>query len=160
MSWTLFWKCGPDLRPLGGARKASRRKRGSRPHVTHEDGPSVLLIFDLSRDDLVGISHGAVLALRALFQRIDRFHAGNDLAEDGVLTIEEGSVGIGDEELRVERVRVAGACGADHATLEALGIELRFDIRKIRTTRAGAAEVVVRRIRLAICNVARLGHEA
>src|SRR3569833_1967652 len=67
-----------------------------------------LLVFDFRGDDLVdvaGVRRCAGLRV-ALGDLVHHIHAGNDLAEDGILTVEEAGVGEGDEELRVEAVRV------------------------------------------------------
>src|SRR5690606_30702614 len=108
---------------------------------------------------LVRVCHGAIGRLRTLFERIDSFHAGSNLAEHRILAVEEARVRIGDEELRVERVRVLRAGSADDAALEAFRIELSLDIRKLRTAHAGALQIEIRGVFLAEFDVAGLGHE-
>ena len=64
-----------------------------------------LLILNLCRNDLVRIGHRAVGRLRTLLQRVDELHAADDLAEHGILPVEETGIGRGDEELASVRIR-------------------------------------------------------
>src|SRR5437016_9846946 len=85
----------------------------------------------------------------AFLELVDHLHAGHHLADYGVLAVEEGAVGIHDEELRIGRI-VAGSTGhADDAALERRLGELRLEIWIFRA--AGAVLVLA---------VAGLGHEA
>src|SRR4051812_23246136 len=91
-----YFELGPGLR---------------RDDIAHVES-LVLLIFDLGRNDAVGpINHTALVG--TLLQRVDRFHAGNDLAEDSVLAIEEAGIRIGDEELRVGAIGIRSAGHAE-----------------------------------------------
>src|SRR5262249_58998057 len=67
---------------------------------------------DLHADHAVGVDYRL-----ALLDLVDHLHAGEDLPHHRVLAVEEGTVGIHDEELRIRRVRIARACHADDAAL-------------------------------------------
>src|SRR5271155_1624634 len=93
------------------------------------------------RDDLVGIVDRAVVVLRAGLDLVDDVHAGDDLAEDGVLPVEEAGVAKADEELRIGRVRVARPRHADSAALEMRRAEFAGQIGEIGPARAGAGRI-------------------
>src|SRR6185437_14404515 len=82
---------------------------------------------DLHLHDLVGIADRAALA-RAALDRVDRFHAGGDLAPDRVFAVEERRRLEADEELAVAAVRIVGACHADRAAQEIRRIELGLEL--------------------------------
>src|SRR5487761_1291579 len=101
---------------------------------------------DLHADDLVRIPHHAALRI-ALLDRVDVFHARNDLAEQRILAVEERCRREADEELAVGAVGIGGARHADAAADEWRLVELGLELLA-RATGAGAGRV------------AGLGHEA
>src|SRR5208283_5682998 len=116
--------------------------------------PSLMskLLFRGSRhfhgDDLVRVRHRAVVRLRSRLDLVHDVHARDDLAEGGVLAVEEPAVTEHDEELRVGRIGVVGAGHAEDATLEMGWIELGLQVRQVGAALARAGRV------------AGLGHEA
>src|SRR5690606_24544204 len=86
--------------------------------------------------------------------------AGCDLAEHRILAVKEAGIAIGDEELRIEGIRVLRTGSANDTALEALRAELRFHVRQFRTAHAGAAQVKIRSVFLAEFDVAGLRHKA
>src|SRR5947207_14003491 len=60
----------------------------------------------LHANDAIGIGNSAVLRGRALFDVIDRLHAGDDLADAGVLPVQAGHFREDDRELTVRRIGV------------------------------------------------------
>src|SRR5487761_517168 len=81
---------------------------------------------DLHADDLVGILHRAALRI-ALLDRVDVFHARDDLAEDRVLAVEERRGREADEELAVGAVGTGGARHANRAADEMRRAEFGLD---------------------------------
>src|SRR5438128_2348401 len=59
---------------------------------------------------------------------VDHVHAGHHLADDGVLAVEKGAIGIHDEELRICRIVAGGTRHADDAALEWRLGELRLQV--------------------------------
>src|SRR6185437_12439116 len=103
---------------------------------------------NLHADNVVGIVDRAVLVGIALLDGVDVLHAGRDLAEDGVLAVEERRRLEADEKLAVAAVGIAGARQAQRAALEMRALaELRLDVV------AGAAGTVA-------LGIAGLRHEA
>src|SRR6478735_8386709 len=73
----------------------------------------LILLADLDADHAVGIGDGAVVGVVAELDLVDILHAGDDLADDRVLAVEEVARGEHDEELRIRAVRVLRASHAD-----------------------------------------------
>src|SRR4051794_11678685 len=91
---------------------------------------------DPGGDDLVRIAHRL-----AALDLVHVLHAFYDLAPNGVLLVEEAGVTKADEELRVRRMRRAGAghrAGAAHVRLT---VELGLEVRKVRAAAAGAGRI-------------------
>src|SRR5215813_8205974 len=81
--------------------------------VPHRSSSSFGVSGDLHADHSVGIDHRL-----ALLDLVDHLHAGEDFPDHGIFAVEEGAVGIHDEELRIRRVWIARARHPDGAALE------------------------------------------
>src|SRR3569623_1435530 len=119
-------------------------------------GFTVRLLYvgcNLLRVHLVGIAHRL-----AALDLVDILHAGDDLAPDGVLLVEEAGIVEHDEELRIGAVRVLRTGHRDHAANMRLAAELLLEVRIVRATGAGARHVAL--VGIAVLDVAGLRHEA
>ena len=72
---------------------------------------------------------------------IDRLHAGDDLAEHGILAVEEAGVGEADEELGIGRIRVARTRHAHRAAGEVRVREFVGNVGQVGAAGAGAGRI-------------------
>ncbi|CUX17864.1 hypothetical protein AGR3A_Cc200054 [Agrobacterium tomkonis CFBP 6623] len=116
-----------------------------------------LLFADGDLDHPVGVGNFAVAA-GATLDLVYSFHAGHDLADHGILTVQERTVGEHDEELRIGGIRILRTGHADHAPCERRLGELSRNIRQVGAAGASAlgAETL---FHIAVLHVAGLRHE-
>src|SRR6185437_4062420 len=111
--------------------KACFRDRPLRPSVRFglRSVPRLIGVGgDLHADDLIRIRDRAVAVFVALLDRVDIFHAGDDLAEGGVFAVEEERRAQADEELAVGAVGIWAARHAERAAQEARAVEFGLEI--------------------------------
>ena len=80
-----------------------------------------------------------------LWQRVNMFHAANDLAPDRILTVKEGRIIKADEELAVGRVRIIGPRHGAYAAHMRFSVEFLRQIWLGRTAHARAVRATALR---------------